>query len=302
MYTTVLLLFLLLSISTITSFTLPPPSSFIRSQSHLSSTTSSSSSSSSSSPLLTSYTYTLLLPNKIPLITFPGNAVPPVLTEWFDNVIASSDSMKDSIKEGSNLTLQSPKDFVTDPLWSSLLSSTSTIHLTITTSPLPPLSPPTSPSALESDVAASASFPSLFSNPQTLTDLESDPSQITKPRTPQSIKAAYDQKIETGQVSIQAPGWGGFFDRIKGGYFFGFFEAFEDQIRNPEKKNTNSWLLRPSITFPLAFAVVGLAFAVMVEGGGIRERGEVRRDELDEVVLQGTEERKEEDSTSGWFN
>ncbi|GMH50789.1 hypothetical protein TL16_g00869 [Triparma laevis f. inornata] len=98
MYTTVLLLFLLLSISTITSFTLPPPSSFIRSQSHLSSTTSSSSS--SSSPLLTSYTYTLLLPNKIPLITFPGNAVPPVLTEWFDNVIASSDSMKDSIKEG----------------------------------------------------------------------------------------------------------------------------------------------------------------------------------------------------------
>ena len=52
----------------------------------------------------------------------------------------------------------------------------------------------------------------------------------------------------------------------------------------------------------MAFAVVGLAFAVMVEGGGIRERGEVRRDELDEVVLQGTEERKEEDSTSGWFN
>jgi len=73
---------------------------------------------------------------------------------------------------------------------------------------------------------------------------------------------------------------------VKGGYFFGFFEAFEETLRNPDKANKDSWYLRPSITFPLAFATVGLAFAVLVEGGGIRERGEMRRDELDDVVLQ----------------
>jgi len=120
----------------------------------------------------------------------------------------------------------------------------------------------------------------------TLVSLESDPNQIQKPRTPSSIKDAYEDKVSRGEINIQAPGWGGFIDRIKTGYFFGFFEAFEETLRNPEKKNTNAWYLRPSITFPLAFATVGLAFAVLVEGGGIRERGEMKTDELDNVVLQ----------------
>ena len=103
----------------------------------------------------------------------------------------------------------------------------------------------------------------------------------------------------------QAPGWSGFFDRIKAGYYFGFFESAEDAIRNPVKgPDQRSWLLRPSITFPLSFLTVGVAFAVLVEGGGIRERGETVKDELDEVVLDkgGREEANDPAAAMGWFN
>ncbi|GMH84054.1 hypothetical protein TrVE_jg11160 [Triparma verrucosa] len=241
-------------------------------------------------------TYTLNLPSSgIPLITFPGSKVPPILTKWFDETIRPN---KD-LKEGTS-TIPSPKDYVSPGLFLDVISPLSTLTLSITSSPPPPPPPPTPqpqppiPTSLSSDVL-------LSSTPQTLIDLESDPLQKSKPRTPQSIKEAYDSKVSTGAVNIQAPGWGGFLDRIKSGYFFGFFEAAEDSLRNPDKKNTNSWLLRPSITFPLAFATVGLAFAVMVEGGGIRERGEVRRDELDEVVLRKGEGGGEEEK-GGWFN
>ena len=117
--------------------------------------------------------------------------------------------------------------------------------------------------------------------------LESDVSQIDKPRTPQSIKEAYEEKISSGKMlAITEPGLGGLIERIKTGYFFGFFEAAEDAIRNPQKKNENPWYLRPSITFPAAFAVVGLAFAVLILLGGISERGAMTTDELDDVVLR----------------
>ena len=102
------------------------------------------------------------------------------------------------------------------------------------------------------------------------------------------------------QLNVQAPGWGGFFDRIKAGYYFGFFESAEDAIRNPVAgPDERSWLLRPSITFPLAFLTVGVAFAVLVEAGGISERGATIKDELDEVVL---DQGKRGEPAAGWFN
>ena len=45
------------------------------------------------------------------------------------------------------------------------------------------------------------------------------------------------------------------------------------------------WFLRPSITFPLAFLIVGAAFFVQFSVGGIKERGAQVTDELDEIIL-----------------
>lgn len=45
------------------------------------------------------------------------------------------------------------------------------------------------------------------------------------------------------------------------------------------------WILRPSITFPIAFAVVGLGFWVTYAVGGISERGAQVTDELDDIIL-----------------
>ncbi|GMH47516.1 hypothetical protein TrRE_jg3044, partial [Triparma retinervis] len=105
------------------------------------------------------------------------------------------------------------------------------------------MNPPTS---LASDVELSSSFGAGSPPLGTLISLESDPTQIQKPRTPEGIKDAYEDKVSRGDINIQEPGWGGFIDRIKTGYFFGFFEAFEETLRNPDKKNTNAWYLRPS--------------------------------------------------------
>lgn len=43
--------------------------------------------------------------------------------------------------------------------------------------------------------------------------------------------------------------------------------------------------MKPSITFPIAFAVVGLAFWASLAGGAISERGMPSTDELDEIIL-----------------
>jgi hypothetical protein len=66
-------------------------------------------------------------------------------------------------------------------------------------------------------------------------------------------------------------------DKAKTFYFYGFFEG--------ETGQKAPWFLRPSITFPLAFAFVGAAFYVMVSLGGISERGAQVVDELDQVIL-----------------
>ena len=72
----------------------------------------------------------------------------------------------------------------------------------------------------------------------------------------------------------------GFIERAKNFYFFGFFEG--------ETGQQAPWILRPSITFPIAFAIVGLAFYVSYIAGAISEKGAETRDELDEIVLQTT--------------
>jgi hypothetical protein len=102
-----------------------------------------------------------------------------------------------------------------------------------------------------------------------------------KPRTPQAIDAAY--KAKQRQLALEKAdekeGIAGFLDKLTSGrfYFFGLFEGETGQ-RAP-------WYLRPSITFPIAFAVVGLGFYATFALGGISERGSQVKDELDDVIL-----------------
>jgi hypothetical protein len=72
-------------------------------------------------------------------------------------------------------------------------------------------------------------------------------------------------------------GFEGFIEKAKNFYFFGFFEG-ETGERAP-------WFLRPSITFPIAFGVVGAAFYISVVSGAISEKGAQVQDELDEIIL-----------------
>lgn len=65
--------------------------------------------------------------------------------------------------------------------------------------------------------------------------------------------------------------------KVKNYYFFGFFEG--------ETGQQAPWILRPSITFPLAFLIIGAAFYVSYISGAISERGASVTDELDEIIL-----------------
>ena len=69
----------------------------------------------------------------------------------------------------------------------------------------------------------------------------------------------------------------GFLEKAKSFYFFGFFEG--------ETGEQAPWILRPSITFPIAFLIVRAAFYVSYLSGAISERGASITDELDEVIL-----------------
>ena len=69
----------------------------------------------------------------------------------------------------------------------------------------------------------------------------------------------------------------GFIEKAKNFYFFGLFEG--------ETGQKAPWFLRPSITFPIAFLVVGAAFYVSYLSGAITERGAQVTDELDEIIL-----------------
>jgi len=100
-----------------------------------------------------------------------------------------------------------------------------------------------------------------------------------KPRTPSSIAAAYNTRRENAMLNDadKKKGLEAWIAKFKTFYFFGFFEG--------ETGQKAPWYLRPSITFPIAFAIVGAAFWVAYAGGGIYNRGAQIKDELDEFIV-----------------
>ena len=97
------------------------------------------------------------------------------------------------------------------------------------------------------------------------------------PTTAADIARAYEVRQATQGNFEREEGFAGFLQKAKNFYFFCLFEG-ETGERAP-------WFLRPSITFPLAFVIVGATFYVTFLGGGITERGAQTTDELDEIIL-----------------
>lgn len=100
------------------------------------------------------------------------------------------------------------------------------------------------------------------------------------PTTATDIARAYEIRQAAKGENEELQGLQGFIQKAKNFYFFGLFEG-ETGERPP-------WFLRPSITFPLAFVIVGAAFYVTFVGGGITERGAQTTDELDEIILSSS--------------
>ena len=97
----------------------------------------------------------------------------------------------------------------------------------------------------------------------------------TTPKTAQEIAEAY--QVRMANKAPEKEGLEGWIDTVQNWYFFGFFEG--------ETGEEAPWYLRPSITFPLAFAVVGAAFYASLLSGAISEKGAQSIDELDEVKI-----------------
>jgi hypothetical protein len=97
------------------------------------------------------------------------------------------------------------------------------------------------------------------------------------PRTAADIAKAFEDRVAARPQGPELEGLEKWIEKAKSFYFFGLFEG--------ETGEKAPWFLRPSITFPLAFLVVGAAFAVSYAGGAISERGAQVKDELDEIVL-----------------
>ena len=94
------------------------------------------------------------------------------------------------------------------------------------------------------------------------------------PKTAQEIAEAYQVKM--ANKAPEKEGLEGWIETVKNYYFFGFFEG--------ETGEEAPWYLKPSITFPIAFAVVGAAFYVSLLTGAISEKGAQSIDELDVIV------------------
>lgn len=105
---------------------------------------------------------------------------------------------------------------------------------------------------------------------------------VSRPRTPGAIAAAYEQRMREKAINAPAEKEGVeyWIDKIKGSYFFGLFEG--------ETGQKAPWYLTPSITFPIAFLVVGAAFWASLAGGAISERGMPTTDELDEIIVSSS--------------
>ena len=99
------------------------------------------------------------------------------------------------------------------------------------------------------------------------------------PRTAGDISAAYQarQAAKAAAGTEELEGFEAFLAKAKNFYFYGLFEG-ETGERPP-------WFLRPSITFPLAFLVVGATFYISYASGAITERGAQTTDELDQIIM-----------------
>jgi len=98
------------------------------------------------------------------------------------------------------------------------------------------------------------------------------------PRTAEDIAAAYETKM--AQKEPDREGWEGWLDTVQNYYFFGIFESETGEVA--------PWYLTPSISFPLAFSVVGAAFWISLASGAISEKGQQSIDELDMIVKTTT--------------
>lgn len=96
-------------------------------------------------------------------------------------------------------------------------------------------------------------------------------------RTAQQISDAYEIRRAQAALVPEKEGLEGFIEKAKNFYFFGLFEG--------ETGQQAPWFLRPSITFPLAFLIVGATFYISFATGAISERGAQVTDELDEIIL-----------------
>jgi len=136
---------------------------------------------------------------------------------------------------------------------------------------VPPIIPPNAALQLELHVLDTQS-------PTANIDFDSLAMADKTPRTASDIAAAFEKRQAV--KALQGPakeGLEGWIEKAKNFYFFGLFEG-ETGERPP-------WFLRPSITFPLAFLVVGAAFYITFAGGAIYERGAQVKDELDEFIV-----------------
>ena len=141
---------------------------------------------------------------------------------------------------------------------------------------VPPYIPPNS--IIEMDIEVLDSVPASMN-----IDFDSLAAKADKtPTTAKDIAAAFErrQQIKASQDTPELEGLDWWIAKIKNFYFYGLFEG-ETGERPP-------WFLRPSITFPLAFAIVGAAFYIALANGAITERGAQTKDELDEIILSSS--------------
>jgi len=153
---------------------------------------------------------------------------------------------------------------------------------------IPPFVPPNAPVEIDLEVLSvedaiglgAAGAEAMVSGMDTgLVDTMGMDGPVSRPRTPGAIAAAYEAKMreKAANAPEEKEGVEGFIDWIKNSYFFGLFEG--------ETGQEAPWYLKPSITFPIAFLVVGAAFWASLAGGAISERGMPSTDELDEIIV-----------------
>lgn len=135
---------------------------------------------------------------------------------------------------------------------------------------VPPLVPPNA--VVEMDVEILDSQPASMN-----IDFDSLAMADSTPRTANDIARAYQDRQAAKPAGPELEGLEMWIEKAKKFYFFGLFEG--------ETGEKAPWFLRPSITFPLAFLIVGAAFWVSYIGGAINVRGAQNKDELDEIVL-----------------